>query len=171
MIIPAAGSATAASSCGCGAGAGGQLSNQQQREVAALKQRDRQVRAHEAAHLAASGGYARGGPSFTYQKGPDGRLYAVGGEVGIDVSAIPGDPAATLRKAETVERAALAPAQPSGQDRSVAARAAALAAQARQQLARQTATEGSPGSSANLSQRIRAGGATAQDSASLHLVA
>jgi len=49
-------------------------------ELAKLKARDREVRAHEAAHTAAAGSLAKGGPSFTFQRGSDGRLYAVGGE-------------------------------------------------------------------------------------------
>jgi hypothetical protein len=48
---------------------------------------------------------------------PDGCDYALGGEVAIDTSAIAGDPEATLRKMEQIRRAALAPANPSGQDR------------------------------------------------------
>ncbi len=68
----------------------------------------------------------QGGASFEYQKGPDGKQYAVGGEVSIDTSEVPGDPEATIKKAETVQRAALAPANPSPQDRRVAAEASAL---------------------------------------------
>jgi hypothetical protein len=100
------------------------------RELAA---RDREVRAHEAAHLAAAGGYARGGASMTYQTGPDGRRYAVGGEVSIDVSR-EADPAATVRKMQTVRNAALAPVNPSAQDRAVAAAASRAMMEARRQL-------------------------------------
>jgi hypothetical protein len=89
-----------------------------------LKQRDREVRAHEQAHVIAGGGLVRGGANFGYATGPDGKLYAVSGEVSIDSSAIPEDPAATIRKMNQVIKAALAPAQPSGQDRSVASSAA-----------------------------------------------
>jgi hypothetical protein len=107
-----------------------------QLEVAQLSGRDRAVRAHEQAHSAVGGNYA-GAPSYTFKRGPDGRSYAIGGEVGIDVSTIANDPAATVRKMEQVQRAALAPADPSGQDISVAARAQALAAQARADLSTQ----------------------------------
>jgi hypothetical protein len=72
------------------------------------------VRAHEQAHLVAAGRYASSGGTFPYETGSD---YAVGGEVAIDTSAIAGDPEATLRKMEQIRRAALAPANPSGQDR------------------------------------------------------
>lgn len=104
--------------------------------VSQLAARDREVRAHEDAHRAAAGPYFRG-LSLTYQRGPDGVRYAVGGEVRIDRAPVPGDPEATLRKMETVQRAALAPAQPSAQDRRVAAEAAATAAQARAELLRE----------------------------------
>jgi len=99
-----------------------------------LKSRDREVRAHEQAHLAASGGYATGGPTYTYQQGPDGRRYAVGGEVQIDTSKVSGDPEATIQKMRTVQTAALAPAEPSSQDRAVAAQAATSISEARQDL-------------------------------------
>lgn len=104
-------------------------------EIGQLKTRDREVRAHEQAHASVGGQYA-GAPSYDFQRGPDGVLYAVGGEVPIDISPVPGDPSATLAKAEQVQRAALAPKDPSGADRRIAARAAGLAAQARQELAR-----------------------------------
>ena len=78
-----------------------------------LKARDTQVRQHEAAHLAAAGGQATSGASYTYQKGPDGVSYAIGGEVGIDLS--PGrTPSETIARARQVQAAALAPADPSG---------------------------------------------------------
>jgi len=102
-----------------------------------LAQTDREVRAHEQAHLAAAGPHARGGPTYTFQRGPDGRLYAVGGEVAIDAPPVPGDPEATLRKAQTVRAAALAPAEPSSQDRAVAAQAAQMAASAQAEILQQ----------------------------------
>ena len=104
------------------------------RQTSELQTRDQEVRAHELAHLAAAGGIAKGGPTFDYQRGPDGKLYAVSGEVQIDTSGVPGDPEATLQKAEQIQRAALAPAQPSAQDRSVAMAAAAMAAEARAEI-------------------------------------
>jgi hypothetical protein len=112
-----------------------QLSEEEEEVVAELKSRDREVRAHEQAHLSAAGGLAQGGPSFTFSTGPDGQRYAIGGEVNIDTSAVAGDPAATLQKAQQIIAAANAPAQPSGQDRSVASQAASLAAEARSELA------------------------------------
>ncbi|MFK7955733.1 MAG: putative metalloprotease CJM1_0395 family protein [Lysobacterales bacterium] len=108
------------------------------RELAAT---DRRVRAHEAAHLAAAGGLARGGASFSYQRGPDNRLYAVAGEVQIDASKVSGDPQATLRKAQQIQRAALAPADPSAQDRAVAAAAQRMAIEARAALSAEVGSE------------------------------
>jgi hypothetical protein len=119
-----------------------QLSPQASALVAKLAARDADVRAHEAAHVAAGGSLITGGPNFSYQRGPDGRDYAVGGDVTIDTSAVPGDPAATAAKARQVEAAALAPADPSGQDESVAGQAEAMAAQASAQVA---ASRGAPG--------------------------
>ena len=110
-------------------------SEEDQARIDALKARDREVRAHERAHQAAGGQYA-GAASYTFERGPDGRAYAVGGEVPIDASEIKGDPEATIEKMEQVKAAALAPAEPSGQDRKVAAMADAKAAQARAELNR-----------------------------------
>lgn len=112
-----------------------QLSQTEQKEVQQLQERDREVRAHEAAHKAAAGNLAKGGTSFSHQRGPDGKLYAVGGEVNIDTSKVSGDPQATIQKANQIRSAALAPAQPSSQDQSVAAKATMMAAEARKELA------------------------------------
>ena len=105
----------------------------EQKMIEQLSARDREVRAHEQAHAAVGGQYA-GSPAYTYQRGPDGVSYAIGGEVQIDTSPIPNDPEATLRKAEQIARAASAPAEPSGQDRAVAAQAAKMAQQARVEI-------------------------------------
>ncbi len=101
--------------------------------LADLKARDREVRAHEAAHQAVGGQYA-GSISYVYERGPDGGQYAVGGEVSIDTSLVQGDPQATIEKMRTVRAAALAPAEPSPQDRAVAAEAMQLMLQARSEL-------------------------------------
>ena len=119
---------------------GENLTDEDRKAVEDLKKRDREVRAHEAAHMAAAGGYALGGPSYDYQVGPDGKQYAVGGEVKIDTSPIPDNPEATIAKAQTIRAAALAPSDPSGADRSVASAAGKMEMEARQQIA-----EKSPG--------------------------
>jgi len=114
-----------------------ELNAEEKRELEQLKARDREVRAHEAAHKAAAGSLARGGAQFEFESGPDGRRYAVGGEVSIDTSKVSGDPQATISKAHTIRRAANAPAQPSGQDRAVATQANRMEAEARQELTEQ----------------------------------
>ena len=102
--------------------------------IETLKKRDREVRTHEAAHLAAAGQHATSGIKLDYQRGPDGKNYAVGGEVSIDTSEVPNDPEATLKKAQQIQAAALAPAEPSNQDRQVAASAAKMATKARSEI-------------------------------------
>lgn len=109
------------------------------RILAQLRSRDAQVRGHEAAHVAAGGGYIRGGASFSFQTGPDGRQYAVGGEVGIDLSPVPGKPAETAAKMRSVRAAALAPSDPSPADLSIAAAASLMEAQALAELASMSA--------------------------------
>lgn len=94
-----------------------------------LKQRDQEVKAHEQAHASVGGQYA-GSASLTYQNGPDGVRYAVSGEVNVDVTPVKGDPQATIDKMTQVQRAALAPAEPSPQDRKVARQAGQVAASA-----------------------------------------
>jgi len=110
----------------------GELTEEQKAEVAKLKQIDAKVRAHERAHAAVGGQYA-GAPSYSYTRGPDGQVYATGGEVSIDISP-ENDPNATLQKAQQVAAAALAPADPSAQDRAVAAAAQALRLEALAQI-------------------------------------
>ena len=106
------------------------LSNEQRQVVNNLKKRDLEVKTHEQAHMAAGGPVVQGGATYQYQTGPDGKMYAVGGEVNIDVSP-ERTPEATIRKMQQVRKAALAPAQPSGTDRAVAAQASQIEAQAR----------------------------------------
>ncbi len=115
------------------------LSPEAQQQLMKLAQRDREVQVHEAAHAAVGGRYT-GAPKLSYTTGPDGKRYAVSGEVNVDMSEIPGDPAATIKKAETVHAAALAPAQPSAQDRNVAAKALQMKAEARAELMAESTT-------------------------------
>jgi len=107
--------------------------------IAELSARDREVRAHEQAHAAVGGPFA-GSPQYSFQSGPNGKQYAVGGEVSISLSPIAGNPEATIRKAEVVHRAALAPAEPSSQDRAVASQATQMKLQAQIEL-REAAAE------------------------------
>jgi len=108
---------------------------EEQATIRELATTDRRVRAHEQAHSSAGGTHA-GTPSFIYKTGPNGVRYAVAGEVPVDLSIVPGDPQATLLKAEQVARAALAPVDPSSTDRRVAASAQAVASRARFEIAR-----------------------------------
>ena len=110
-----------------------QLDLSEQKEVAELEARDREVKTHEQAH-ASVGGNLAGNPNFSYTTGPNGKRYATSGDVSIDISKVANDPAATIRKLEKVQRAALAPANPSGQDPKVAAAASAGVNQARAEL-------------------------------------
>lgn len=117
---------------GRGAAPGARLTEEEQQAVKALKRRDQEVRTHEQAHKAVGGALASG-PYYEYTKGPDGQRYATGGEVKID-TAPEREPEATIRKMDIVKRAALAPAEPSPQDRAVAARADAIRGQAQAEL-------------------------------------
>ena len=110
----------------------GSLEPDDQARVAALRARDAQVKLHERMHQAVAGALS-GSASFTYERGPDGQLYAVGGVVPIDLS--PGKtPKETIDRARTIRAAALAPADPSGADRAVAAAAAAMELEAQREL-------------------------------------
>lgn len=111
----------------------GELTEPEQREVEELRSRDAEVRTHEQAHVAAAGPLFRGGPYYDYRTGPDGKQYAVGGRVSIDTS--PGaTPEETITKAQRIRQAAMAPSEPSSTDRSVAASASRMEAEARQEL-------------------------------------
>ncbi|MFK7732985.1 MAG: putative metalloprotease CJM1_0395 family protein [Pseudomonadales bacterium] len=116
------------------------LSEEETRKINELAARDREVRAHEQAH-AAVGGVHAGAPTYTFEQGPNGRKYAVGGEVSISTSPVAGDAEATIRKADQIKRAALAPAQPSAQDRAVAAQATQMKIDAQIELREQKAAE------------------------------
>lgn len=114
-----------------------QLTEEEQKQIDELKARDREVKTHEQAHIAAGGSYVKGGATYDYQTGPDGKQYAVGGSVNIDTSPVDGDPEATIAKAQVVIKAALAPAEPSGQDQKVASAARQMMSEARKELTSQ----------------------------------
>ncbi len=110
------------------------------REVEQMRRRDKEVRVHEQAHKAV-GGELAGAIHLDLKTGPDGNRYAVSGHVSIDLSEVAGDPSKTVRKMERVQRAALAPADPSSADRQAAADAAKKAQAARQALATEALRE------------------------------
>ena len=117
-----------------------QLSDEQKQEVEQLKAGEQRVRAHEQAHLAVAGNLAKGGANYEYQTGPDGKRYVVGGEVSISMRDGK-TPAETVQIAQQVQRAALAPADPSPQDRQVAADAAAKMSAAQAEASQQKQEE------------------------------
>lgn len=123
------------------------LTPEEEKQVKELKLRDQEVRRHEQAHKAAAGTHATGGASFEYTTGPDGKRYVSGGEVQIDTSPVSGNPRATVAKMQQIRRAALSPAEPSGQDRAVAAQAAAAEQQARAEMVKENQGEVETGSS------------------------
>lgn len=111
---------------------GRELSDSEARKVEKLERRDQEVRVHEQQHKS-SAGLAGGGIQYDYEVGPDGRTYAVGGKVKVDLSK-EATPEATLQKAKQIRRAALAPADPSLKDREAASKANRLEAEARREL-------------------------------------
>jgi hypothetical protein len=112
---------------------GKELTEEEQRQVEELKKIDKNTRTHEQAHLSAAGGYARVGAQYNFVTGPDGKRYANGGHVDLDVGKEK-TPEETIRKADTVRRAALAPADPSSSDRQIAAAATKMKMEAHQEL-------------------------------------
>jgi len=78
--------------------------------------------------------------SYSYTRGPDGKNYVTGGEVPIQI-ATGKTPQETVSRMQQVIRAALAPADPSPQDRAVAAQAATLQQKARSDMSSTSATQ------------------------------
>ncbi|MCB1325535.1 MAG: hypothetical protein H7A21_15475 [Spirochaetales bacterium] len=104
------------------------LSDQQRDVLRDLRARDREVRAHEKTHMAVAGPLAKGGPSYEYVIGPDGKPYAIGGEVRVDTSTGP-DAAKNARHADRLAAAALAVKDPSLADQQVANESATMKAE------------------------------------------
>lgn len=126
---------------------GNPASPEDDKRVQELKRRDLEVKTHEQAHLGAAGTAASGGASFSYTTGPDGKRYAEGGEVKIQLRS-GRTPEETLRNAAQVEKAALAPANPSAQDLRVAASARQMQMKAQAEIAKQRQSAGKPASKA-----------------------
>lgn len=119
---------------------GERLSPEERSELRELRSRDLEVRQHEQAHQAVGGQFA-GPVSFTFQRGPNGQLFAIGGQVSIDTSPVPDDPEATISKMQVVRAAALAPAEPSPQDIQVAQEATSQMLEARAEMRTQRREE------------------------------
>lgn len=122
------------------AGSQDDLTPEEEAEVARLKKREEEVKAHEAAHAAAGGGVT-GAISYSYTTGPDDKEYITDGEIQIDTSAGGSDPEAVIAKMEAVIRSAYAPAEPSSKDRQVAAQAQQILAAAELQAKEQKSAE------------------------------
>jgi hypothetical protein len=117
-----------------------ELTPEQKRQIASLQRIDALVRQHEQMHIAAGGSVITSGPNYSYAYGPDGKQYAVSGEVGIDTS--PGSkPQENIDKGRMIQRAALAPPDPSPQDLQVAAVGGQLEAQGHSDLVAELAAE------------------------------
>lgn len=95
------------------------LSQEEKQKIQDMENRDKEVKTHEQAHKAAAQGINSSSPSYETKKGPDGKDYAVAGEVRIGFTPTE-DNEKNLEKAKTLRNAALAPAEPSSQDLKVA---------------------------------------------------
>lgn len=115
-----------------------------------LHREDQTVRAHEGAHLRLLGGAAAGPVIYDTVSGPDGRSYAIAAKIKVDLSPVPGNPQASLRKARQVRLAALAPNDPSGPDMRVAAAAYRMEMVAKRELDREDLPEKSSESAVDL---------------------
>ncbi|MFP4384407.1 MAG: putative metalloprotease CJM1_0395 family protein [Spirochaetia bacterium] len=106
---------------------------QKQRDTGRYHAVDSRVRNHENIHASILG--SAGGPvMYRYSRGPDGRMYAAGGSVKVDLSPVPGDHEATVRKARKIRLAAMGPQSPSGADIRVAAKAYRMEMAAKREL-------------------------------------
>lgn len=91
-----------------------------QRVLEKFKNTDAKIRSHEQIH--ASIGHTTTPISYTYQEGPDGKMYAVGGHVRLDTS-IPDDPKAAQFKLDQIRKSASAPVDSSGADSMISSQA------------------------------------------------
>jgi hypothetical protein len=118
-----------------------ELTLRERMEVQRLQQIDRSVREHEHAHQRAALDLAVSGPNFELERGPDGKKYAVGGEVNIDASLVGADAGQTIEKALKIQRAALAPNDPSPKDLRAATQARIVESKAHRKLSRDETLE------------------------------
>lgn len=108
-----------------------EMSSEDKELLDKLRARDSLVRGHETAHILAAGGQAAGPAQYTYQTGPDGRQYAIGGSVSISIVSSPVSDEDAANQAETARRAATANGEMSLRDMQVAMRATELSGRAR----------------------------------------
>lgn len=138
-----------------------ELTPEQQRQVAELARIDLAVRAHEAAHLRVGAGVVTSGANFSYTYGPDGRSYAVAGEVGID-TAPEDEPEANIDKGQRIQIVALAPAEPSPQDYRIAAIGGRIEQMGHSGVAQRQALEQAENAGAHGEEQTGRGGGTAK---------
>ena len=108
------------------------LSPDEERLVRDLQARDSEVKMHESAHQSAGGGMV-GAASYTYQQGPDGKMYAIGGQVSIS-SGVSSNPKEAIANARQIVSAAMAAGDPSPQDFAVASSAKMMQIKAEQKI-------------------------------------
>lgn len=112
-----------------------QLQVQQERALKQLTSLDKKVREHEQLHKNLLGEHAAGDIQYRLTVGPDGLDYATGGSVPVNLA--PAEtPEETVKKAQIIQRAALAPDEPSDADFEVATKAAKLESEATKALSR-----------------------------------
>lgn len=129
-----------------------ELTPAQRKQVEELRRIDATVREHEAAHLRNGRGVVTSGASFSFTYGPDGKAYAVAGEVGIDTSPEQ-KPEANIDKGRAIQVAALAPRDPSPQDYRVASVGGQLESRGRSDLADQQVQERTEAAARSRAQR------------------
>ncbi len=95
------------------------LNEKELQRVNALKQRDKDVRQHEASHIRNPEIIAVGAPKYQYAIGPDGKAYAIGGSVTVTTGRAT-TPEDAMRKAMALKQSAMGVAEPSAKDISAA---------------------------------------------------
>lgn len=105
-----------------------ELDEGDEKMVKQLAMRDQEVRMHEQSHAAAAGKYVRGAPTYNYQRGPDGKMYAIGGSISVDVGREATE-AENNQKSMILQAAAMGVADPSAADAMVVAEAGNLMGQ------------------------------------------
>ncbi len=91
--------------------------NDYERVLEKFKSMDSNIRSHEQAH--ASSGTTTTPIQYSYQVGPDGKMYATGGHVRLDTS-IPSDPKSAAIKLDQIKRSATSSVDSSSADMSIA---------------------------------------------------
>ncbi len=116
------------------------LSAQQKAQIAEFTLLDQTARADVQAQQRAAGGYA-GTTTYQYERGADGTLYAVAGDVTFNVQPVPNNPAATIAAMQTITNAAMSVTPPTAQDLAAVREAAQYTSEAEAALkAAQTGT-------------------------------